>query len=176
MIYETERLILRTLENNHKDLLMLSNYFKINEKFLERWEPKRDEKFYSYENMKDMVSKEKELNLKKEGLSLYIFKKDNEKRIIGSIKLNNIVYGVFLSCFLGYRLDHEEINKGYMTEAAKKMIDIAFNDYKLHRIEGNIIPENIASIKVVEKLGFAFEGTSPKYLKINGKTICTMLF
>lgn len=71
--------------------------------------------------------------------------------------------------FLGYRLDYKEINNGYMTEAVKKLIEVAFKEYNLHRIEGNIIPTNKSSIRVVEKLGFVCEGLSTKYLKINGK-------
>ncbi|WP_330651588.1 GNAT family N-acetyltransferase [Tepidibacter aestuarii] len=56
-----------------------------------------------------------------------------------------------------------------MSEAIKKGIDIIFNQYKLHRIEANIMPKNKASLRVVEKLGFYNEGLALKYLKINGK-------
>jgi ribosomal-protein-alanine N-acetyltransferase len=79
-----------------------------------------------------------------------------------------MVWGVFLSCYLGYKLDKDEINQGYMTEAIKKGIDIVFSEYGLHRIEANIIPRNKRSLKVTEKLGFYNEGTAYKYLKING--------
>ena len=44
-----------------------------------------------------------------------------------------------------------------------------FNDYKLHRIEANIMPRNEPSLKVAKKLGFIDEGILHKYLKINGK-------
>jgi [ribosomal protein S5]-alanine N-acetyltransferase len=55
-----------------------------------------------------------------------------------------------------------------MTEAVRKGIDIMFNDYKLHRIEANVIPRNARSLKVVRKLGFREEGLAKDYLKING--------
>jgi ribosomal-protein-alanine N-acetyltransferase len=58
---------------------------------------------------------------------------------------------------------------GYMTEAVKKGIEIMFQDYGLHRIEASIMPRNIRSLKVTQKLGFQEEGLSPQYLKINGK-------
>jgi ribosomal-protein-alanine N-acetyltransferase len=70
---------------------------------------------------------------------------------------------------LGYKLDADEINKGYMTEALRKGIDIAFNEVGLHRIEANIMPKNKRSLRTVEKLGFYNEGLAYKYLKINGK-------
>lgn len=76
---------------------------------------------------------------------------------------------MFLSCHLGYKLDKDEINKGYTTEAIEKGIDIIFNEFGLHRIEANIMPKNKSSLRVVEKLGFCNEGLAYKYLKINGK-------
>ncbi|CZS09951.1 ribosomal-protein-S5-alanine N-acetyltransferase [Clostridioides difficile] len=76
--------------------------------------------------------------------------------------------GVFLSCYLGYKLDQDEINQGYMTEAIQKGIDIIFNEYGLHRIEANVMPKNQRSLRVTEKLGFYNEGIAQKYLKING--------
>ena len=43
-----------------------------------------------------------------------------------------------------------------------------FNEFELHRIEANIMPKNIRSFTVVEKLGFYNEGMALKYLNING--------
>jgi ribosomal-protein-alanine N-acetyltransferase len=74
-----------------------------------------------------------------------------------------------LSCYLGYNLDGQEINQGYMTEALRKGIEIIFDEYKLHRIEASILPRNVRSAAVLEKLGFVNEGLSRDYLKINGK-------
>jgi [ribosomal protein S5]-alanine N-acetyltransferase len=70
---------------------------------------------------------------------------------------------------LGYKLDKDEINKGYITEALQKGIEIIFNEYQLHRIEAPIMPRNEASIRVVKKLGFENEGIAKKLLKVNGK-------
>ncbi|OPJ57250.1 GNAT family N-acetyltransferase [Alkalithermobacter paradoxus] len=70
---------------------------------------------------------------------------------------------------IGYSLDKDEINKGYITEAIKKGIDIMFNEFGIHRIEANIMPKNKRSLRVVEKLGFYNEGLAYKYLNMNGK-------
>jgi ribosomal-protein-alanine N-acetyltransferase len=43
--------------------------------------------------------------------------------------------GAFLSCHLVYKLDKDEINKGYITEVIQKEIEIIFNEFRLHRIE-----------------------------------------
>jgi ribosomal-protein-alanine N-acetyltransferase len=99
---------------------------------------------------------------------LWVFKKGDNSRIIGSVGFNNIVRGAFLSCHLGYKSDKDETNNGYITEAIRHGIKIMFDEFGLHRIEANIMPKNKASLRTVEKLGFINEGISRKYLKING--------
>ena len=54
-----------------------------------------------------------------------------------------------------------------MKKGMKLLLSYIFQKTKLHRLEANIQPENIPSIKLVEKLGFRKEGYSPRYLKIN---------
>lgn len=59
---------------------------------------------------------------------------------------------------LGYRLRLQYWEKGYATESAKAVIDDGFSRLKLDRIVAFAVPQNRASIKIIEKLGF-------KYLK-----------
>ena len=54
-----------------------------------------------------------------------------------------------------------------MTESLLKAIDIAFHDYNLHRIESLVMPSNLRSIQLLERLGFHYEGISQKLYKIN---------
>ena len=56
-----------------------------------------------------------------------------------------------------------------MTEAVRKVTEFAFADLGLHRIEANVMPRNEASAAVLKKCGFRMEGSSQKYLKINGR-------
>lgn len=164
MRYETNRLFLKTIEI--ADLNMLKDYLIRNKEFLSPWEPERQDSYYEEPNLVKMIEQEIADHSNQNQLSLYILLKD-ESRIIGNVTLSNIVRGIFQSCFVGYKLDQDEVNKGFMTEALKKIIDIAFNDLKLHRIEANIMPRNQASKEVIKKLGFEYEGLSKKYLKIN---------
>lgn len=165
--FETERLYLRIIDENEAKLV--HEYFLRNRKFLEEWDPKKEDNFFTLVN--HMTQIEQDLVAYKVGsaLRLWVFKKNDESKIIGTLGFNNIVKGAFLSCHLGYRSDKDEVNKGYVTEALKKGIDIIFNEYKLHRIEANIMPKNKASLRVVEKLGFYNEGLAKNYLKINDK-------
>jgi len=166
---KSERLILKILDESYADKVL--DYFIRNTAFLNNWEPIKEAEFYTLEFQKNQLLNE--LKRIEEGklLKVWIFEKGDieYKRVIGSIALNEIVRGCFQSCFLGYRMDVNQTNKGYMTEGVKRIVEYAFDELKLHRIEANIMPHNIASLKVVNKLGFYNEGLAKKYLKINGK-------
>lgn len=166
-VYETERLVLKILDKTYAQLVL--DYYSRNKSFLDEWEPKRNEEFYTKSYQEEQLDKDLVDIENSNSFRVWIFKKDDDKKIIGTICFSNIVRGVFLSCFLGYKLDNHEINKGYMTEAIQKGIDIMFNEFGLHRIEANIMPKNIRSLRVVEKLRFYNEGLAYKYLNINGK-------
>jgi [ribosomal protein S5]-alanine N-acetyltransferase len=90
-------------------------------------------------------------------------------RVMGSIALSQIFYGGFRSAYLGYQIGEEFSRQGYMTEAIQLILRFAFVNLKLHRLEANIQPENVASIALVKRAGFLKEGYSRRYLKINGR-------
>ncbi len=164
-VYETNHLSLRRLST--EDVSILKDYLDRNKAFLSVWEPSRSESYYDESSIIERLEEEQINNENGNELSLYIFLKGTD-RMIGTVTLSSIIRGPFQSCYIGYKLDASEVNKGYMTEAVQQIIDIAFNDLGLHRIEANIMPRNNSSIKVVQKLGFEYEGLSKEYLKING--------
>lgn len=166
-VYETERLLLKVLDAS--DAPAVLDYFLRNKLFLEEWEPVRPEGFYTLQYLAAQLDTEFQFITNGAMFKYWITVKNEPGRVIGSVSFNNIVRGAFQSCFLGYRLDEAEINKGYMTEAVVKGIDIMFIELGLHRIEANIMPRNARSMRVVEKLGFRNEGLALGYLNINGK-------
>jgi ribosomal-protein-alanine N-acetyltransferase len=56
-----------------------------------------------------------------------------------------------------------------MTDGMRLVTRYAFDEMKLHRVEANIQPDNIASIALVRKCGFRLEGFSPRYLQVFGE-------
>jgi RimJ/RimL family protein N-acetyltransferase len=58
---------------------------------------------------------------------------------------------------LGYRLTRASWGKGYATEAAGAVMEHAFTSLGLERLVSLIDPENIASLRVAQKLGMQFE-------------------
>ena len=166
-IYETKNLVLKVLDKFSSELVV--DYYLRNKDFLDEWEPVKSEEFYTAQYQEEQLEKALSNIENNSSFRVWIFKKKDDSRIIGSVNFDNIIRGVFLSCHLGYKLDKDEINKGYITEAIGKGIDIMFHEFKLHRIEANIMPKNIRSLRVAQKSGFNNEGLAYKYLKINGK-------
>ena len=163
--YKTKRLSLRTLSVS--DFPLLKDYLLRNRTFFTPWEPLRPDSYFEETVILARIEDEIKAASNQSLVSLYI-SQIGEDRIIGNVTLSNIVRGPFQSCYMGYKLDETEIHKGYITEAVEKVIEIAFDELTLHRIEANIMPRNFRSIRVVEKLGFVYEGLSKSYLKING--------
>lgn len=152
-ILETERLILRSLDGkdieamqeylSNGDYMKYTDYpsnFTINIEIINMW--KND----AY-NAKAM-------------LRWCIALKDSDL-CIGNIYLflpdGNDISGRKMD--IGYEISEKYINKGYITEAIKKVVEYGFKEMGLKRIQAQIIPENIASIRAVEKCGFVNEGT-----------------
>lgn len=92
----------------------------------------------------------------------------HKHNLIGQISLGGVIYGALRAGHIGYWIDLNYINRGYMTQAVELVTDFAFNSLILHRIEINLRPENIASKRVAEKAGYIFEGERPRYLHIDG--------
>lgn len=94
--------------------------------------------------------------------------RDSES-IAGVINITNIVLGLFRSGYLGYYAFAGHEGQGLMREGMQAVVCHAFKVLKLHRLEANIQPDNLASIALVKSCGFSREGYSPRYLKIGGR-------
>jgi [ribosomal protein S5]-alanine N-acetyltransferase len=91
------------------------------------------------------------------------------RAVAGYIEITNIVRGPFQSGYLGYYMFQGFERRGYMAWALDAVIQRAWKDLGLHRLEANIQAGNAASIALVTALGFTREGYSPAYLKIGGR-------
>jgi [ribosomal protein S5]-alanine N-acetyltransferase len=88
--------------------------------------------------------------------------------LVGQLTLGNIVRRAFCSAYAGYWVDARVAGRGVIPTALALAVDHAFSQGGLHRIEVNIRPENRASRRVVEKLGFREEAYHARYLHIDG--------
>ncbi|MFM9975230.1 MAG: GNAT family N-acetyltransferase [Beijerinckiaceae bacterium] len=97
-------------------------------------------------------------------------------RLVGGLNLTNIRRGAAAMATLGYWMGAPYAGKGIMTAAVNTVLDRAFTTLKLRRIEAACVPENVISIRLLEKAGFVREGYARDYLLINGQWRDHVLF
>ena len=155
---KTERLILKKLSLNDVDLLLKTDKQEETQRYLGGIKNKTKE-----ERIKFL---EKKLKKIEEGMSctLTVYLEEIPIGLIGlSINENDN------NAEISYIFDYDYCGNGYCTEASKKLIDLGFNELNLHRIYASTIDGNIASKRVLEKLGFIHEGTRKEAAFIKNK-------
>jgi ribosomal-protein-alanine N-acetyltransferase len=89
-------------------------------------------------------------------------------RLAGQLNVSSIAYGSLSSATIGYWVSEKFAGKGATPTAVALATDHCFFAVGLHRMEICIRPENEPSLRVVEKLGFRYEGLRRRYIHING--------
>lgn len=167
MLLETERCWLKLA--GIEDAAALLHYKIANKAFFEPWVPAYTATSFDLDAIK--INLEKQVVAYEAGLllPLLVFLKEASQAVVGQVTYSQIQYGIAQMCYLGYSIAESENGKGLATEVLSAANGYVFDEIGLHRIEANILPHNHASIRVVEKLGFAEEGLCKKLLKINGQ-------
>lgn len=166
MLYTGETIYIRFLDE--KDVKAMLELQQKNREFFEPFVTTRTESYYTYDYQMNIVKEGQKKRQDDIAYSFGIFSKETNG-LLGTISLTEVLRGSLQSCFIGYVLDRDFNGKGIMTEAVKFVIDYAFNELSLHRIEAGVMPHNIGSIRVLEKAGFEKEGIARKNVMINGK-------
>ncbi|MEO6929627.1 MAG: GNAT family protein [Casimicrobiaceae bacterium] len=99
----------------------------------------------------------------------YVVVRNADLALAGVFNLSGIVHGLFCSAYLGYYGFADSARQGYMSEGLRLVLDTAFRDIGLHRVEANVQPGNARSLEFLAKSGFTREGYSRRYLKISGR-------
>jgi ribosomal-protein-alanine N-acetyltransferase len=89
-------------------------------------------------------------------------------QLVGQLTVGSIAWGSLCSAHIGYWVDSRFAGRGIVPLSVAMATDYCFTDLGMHRMEINIRPENAASLRVVEKLGFRSEGVRLRYLHIDG--------
>ena len=97
----------------------------------------------------------------------FVFR-SSDNVLVGGATLANIRRGVAQAGSLGYWVGAPYARQGWMTGAVRALVPFAFGALRLHRLEAACIPSNVASIGLLEKVGFSREGYAREYLCING--------
>ncbi|HLS65181.1 MAG TPA: GNAT family protein [Ruania sp.] len=99
----------------------------------------------------------------------YAFVVEYRGELVGQVSVAGVSRGSLQSASIGYWISEHVAGRGIIPTAVAMVADYCFTDLGLHRVEINIRPENSASLRVVEKLGFRDEGVRRAYLHIQGQ-------
>lgn len=91
-----------------------------------------------------------------------------DQQLVGEVNLNNITRGALQGGTIGYWIDQARAGNGYIAEAVAVLVAHAFDQLQLHRLEVCIVPRNLNSRRVMDKLGLRCEGVAERYLEIAG--------
>lgn len=160
---QSENITLRNLTPDDSEALL--NYYDNNKNHLAAFEPSRDNSFYTLDVQRSILNESYRHFMTGVSVDFGVFKED---KLIGKLKLSNIVNGVFKNAILGYSMDSKQQGKGYMKEAVKLVVDYAFDELDLHRVEASVLINNEKSKRVLKACGFKELGVNEKYLFING--------
>lgn len=165
--YETNRLVLRVL--NHYSAPLVLAFYTNNKELFEPWEPIRSHNFYTLAYQNAFLTAEYNQIMEGRLIRFWIFLKSHPGEIIGSVCFQNLMKEPYCSCSIGYKISKNYLRQGYATESIQRCIEIIFHEYHMNRIDAYIMPENIASLSLINRLSFQYEGTSRAFAKINGK-------
>jgi len=96
----------------------------------------------------------------------FVMEYDGE--IAGQLNVWGIARGSLSSATIGYWVSERFAGRNITPISVAMATDIAFGELRLHRMEICIRPENRASLRVVEKLGFRYEGLRRRFIHIDG--------
>ncbi len=140
-----------------------------NEEWLVRWEPIR------HPGLPDPTRDRSAFEARcaarareRSGDHAYAFGMFVDRRFIGEVNLNNVVRGALQSATIGYWIDQADAGRAYTAEGVAILMEFAFEQLQLHRLEICIVPRNTNSRRVMDKLGLRSEGIAERYLEING--------
>ena len=93
---------------------------------------------------------------------------EDDGELAGQLNVWGIARGSLASATIGYWVSERFAGRGITTTSVALATDVCFDEMRLHRMEICIRPENQASLRVVEKLGFRYEGLRRRFIHING--------
>ena len=163
---ETDRLLLRTLNKDAAPMVL--SFYENNCEFFEPWEPKRGHNFYTLSYQKAFLTAEHNQIADGKLIRYWVFLKDCPEEIIGTVCFQNLLREPYQCCSIGYKFSRNYLHQGYATESIHACLRIIFEEHSIHRINAYIMPGNSASLRLIERLGFDYEGTCSSFARING--------
>jgi [ribosomal protein S5]-alanine N-acetyltransferase len=144
-----------------------------NRAWFEHWVVPRSPSYYSLEAVCAVLAlagREREMDISHQ----YLLK--GAGAIVGRINLTGVQRVAFNKAALGYRIGQAQAGQGVATRAVALMLEEAFGKLGFWRIEANSRPENLASMRVLERNGFRQYGRATRSMQHQGAWYDQLLF
>jgi ribosomal-protein-alanine N-acetyltransferase len=148
----------------------LAALYKHNREFLNPYEPSRPDDFYTARGQR------RRLEEAVDGSEGWRFAILDGARIAGRINLTDVIRGPLQLANVGYFVDRRCNGRGLATAAVAAVVEFAFGEAGLHRLEAGTLPDNLASQRVLEKNGFERFGLAHKLLLLGDEWRDHVLF
>ena len=147
------------------DAAELAALYRANRDFLVPFLEIRDSAFFTTEGQCERIKRALEAAAVRESWRFAIL---DGATIAGTIGLTNVVRGPLQCAKLGYWVDRKRHGRGLATAALAQVVEVAFGEAGLHRVEAWTLVDNYASQRVLEKNGFERFGLARQLLLIDG--------
>jgi ribosomal-protein-alanine N-acetyltransferase len=156
------------------DAEALARLLTVNRDYLAPWSPLQGDAYYTTGGQREMLARD--LAAYQRGTMLPLAILDSGGAVCGRINLNTIVRGAFQGASVGYWVSESHAGHGLASAAVADVIDIAFWELGLHRLEAGTLLNNTPSQRVLARNGFRPFAVAEAYLKIAGKWQDHILF
>lgn len=156
-----------------EDAEELTALYCANREFLAPFEPERPDGFYTVEGQRERL--EQLVRDAAAGVG-WRFAIVDRGAIAGTINVSDVLRGPLQLANVGYWVAQERNGRGLATRAVADVVEFAFGEAGLHRLEAGTLPDNVASQRVLEKNGFERFGFAHRLLMIGGEWTDHVLF
>ena len=135
--------------------------------FLKPWEPTWPDDDLTRAAFRRRLRRQVEDMTRDESFTFLIFDAATDA-LLGGLTIGGVRRGVAQTATLGYWMGARYAGRGRMTRAVAAATRYGFSTLRLHRIEAACLPENVASMTLLERNGFQREGFARAFLRIDG--------
>lgn len=137
-----------------------------NRAYFEQWINARANDYYSASAVRKAIGA---ATSDRDGDRAYQYLVWLDDTIVGRINLVSITRPYFNKATLGYRIGEHFAGRGYASQAVKLAMDIAARELNLSRVEAIVRPQNVGSMRVLERNGFVAFGRASRAMHLHGE-------